>query len=544
MNRLAPASVASRPAAAAAEPRMTDDRSGIRRRGYVLAACAALLWSGGAVAADCTALLQVAVPGLAIEITSAQAMAAAPLPASPVAPALTEPLPAHCRVEGMIERRTGVDSKPYGIGFAIALPDDWNGRFLYQGGGGLNGTVQNPLGAVAAGERPALLRGFAVVSSDSGHQSRAVFDASFFADQEAALNFFYQSIGKVTTAAKAIIAARYGKAPERSYYAGCSTGGREGMIVTQRYPLLFDGVISGAPAMRTDYSNLGMRSVVTAFNRAAPRDAAGKPLANQAFSDADRQLVLGAILKQCDARDGLADNWLADPIGCDFDPGTLACSGAKSDSCLSQGQVDALRHAVAGPRDSRGQQVYPGFLYDTGIAATGGGAPGFLHAGQSPVGAPVTATEQDVDAEAAIAAASYNTLGNSTFTLLTSFSGHGGKLLFFHGVSDPWFSARDTVQYYDRLARDNGGAEAVQDFSRLFLVPGMGHCSGGAAALDQFDLLTALTDWVERGSAPGSVVATGRAFPGRGRPLCPYPQHAHYQSTGDADNATSFVCRK
>lgn len=510
---------------------------------HSLTAIAALLAPCAVTAADCAALNNLKVPGLAIEITSAKAVAAAALPASPMGPASSIPVPAHCRVDGMIERRTGADGKSYGIGFAIALPDEWNGRFLYQGGGGLNGTVQNPLGAVAAGDRPALMRGYAVVSSDSGHQSSAVFDASFFADQEAALNFFYQSIGKVTTAAKAIVAARYGKAPEHSYFTGCSTGGREGMIVTQRYPLLFDGVISGAPAMRTDYSNLGMRSVVTAFNKVAPRDASGKPLTNQAFSDADRQLVLGAILKQCDARDGLADNWIADPIGCDFDPNTLACSGAKNDSCLGKGQIEALRHAVAGPRDSRGQQVYPGFLYDTGIAASGGGAPGFLHASQSPVGAPVTATAQDVDAEAAIAAASYNTLGNSTFTLLTSFSGHGGKVLYFHGVSDPWFSARDTVQYYEALARDNGGSEAVRAFGRMYLVPGMGHCNGGPQALDRFDLLTALTDWVERGQAPDGITATGRAMPNISRPLCPHPKVARFNGTGDPNQANSFSCR-
>lgn len=503
-----------------------------------------VVWPIAGVSADCAALAALSVPGTTLEITSAKATPEAKLPSSPFGPALTEPVPAHCRVDGMIDRRSGVGGKPYGIGFAITMPENWNGRFLYQGGGGLNGTVQFPIGAVAAGDRPALLRGFAVVSSDSGHQSSNAFDADFIVDQEAALNFFYQSIVKVTTAAKAIVAAYYGKAPERSYFAGCSTGGREGMIVSQRYPLLFDGVISGAPAMRTDYSNLAMRANIVALNRVAPRDASGKPLAAQVFSDDDKDLVIRALLKQCDARDGLADNWIADPIGCDFDPEPLVCAGAKNETCLSKGQIDVLKNAVTGPHDSRGYQVYPGYFYDTGIAASGAGLPGFMSAGQSPVGPPVTATEQDVDAEAAAAAASFNGLGDSTATLLSSFSGHGGKLLFFHGVSDPWFSARDTVQYYDRLARDNGGAEAVQDFSRLFLVPGMGHCSGGAAALDQFDLLTALTDWVERGSAPGSVVATGRAFPGRGRPLCPYPQHAHYQSTGDADNATSFVCRK
>jgi feruloyl esterase len=131
----------------------------------------------------------------------------------------------------------------------------------------------------------------------------------------------------------------------------------------------------------------------------------------------------------------------------------------------------------------------------------------------------------------------------NAWTNLSSFSGHGGKILFFHGVSDPWFSALDTIEYYQRLGDANGGADAVRDWSRLFLVPGMGHCRGGTAALDNFDLLTAIVDWVEQGKAPDAVVATGAPFPGRSRPLCPYPQHTHYKGSGDPESARNFECR-
>jgi feruloyl esterase len=133
-------------------------------------------------------------------------------------------------------------------------------------------------------------------------------------------------------------------------------------------------------------------------------------------------------------------------------------------------------------------------------------------------------------------------VATSRWTNLNTFSNHGGKLLFFHGVSDPWFSALDTIDYYERMSKSNGGPAVVNNWSRLYLAPGMGHCNGGEAALDSFDLLTPLVDWVEKGTAP-VVTATGRAFPGRSRPLCSYPQHAHYKGQGDPEKAENFECR-
>ena len=172
----------------------------------------------------------------------------------------------------MIDERTGRDGKPYGIGFAVALPANWNGRFLFQGGGGLNGSVQPPLGGAYAGERSALARGFAVASTDSGHQSTG-FDGSFFRDQQAALNFLYQAVAEVTVVAKAIVARHYGKPQQHAYFVGCSTGGREAMMMSQRFPDYFDGIVAAAPAARTSFSNLGLRYATAALNAIAPRDA-------------------------------------------------------------------------------------------------------------------------------------------------------------------------------------------------------------------------------------------------------------------------------
>jgi len=497
----------------------------------------------------CASLTRLKIPGSTIEIVKAEEMPdAAPgtVRVRPDAPdTVPVSIPAYCRADGVIDQRLGVDGKPYAIGFAIALPERWNGRFLYQGGGGLNGSVRPPLGAQAAGDVPALARGFAVVSTDSGHQG-AVFDGSFRKDQEAALNFAETSVGKVTTAAKAIIARYYAQPVKRSYFAGCSTGGREGMLASARYPGEFDGIVSGDPAMRTGYSNLGLAWANVAFNEIASRDEAGKPEPTKVFSASDRKLVTNAILDACDAKDGLKDGMIFNPDACRFDPAQLVCSGAKNDLCLSPPQVGALKKAFAGPRNSSGVQVYPPFPWDSGIAAEGVSIPGILTTGaRSPVGPPnrerinVDETEQTINADGM-----QRLIDTAYWTNLTSFFGHGGKILFYHGWSDPWFSPLDTLDYYERMAKNSGGVEQVREnSSRFFAVPGMGHCSSGAATLDHFDLLGAVVDWVEQGKAPESVIATGPAFPGRSRPLCAYPQHAQYKGEGDPENAASFACQ-
>jgi len=501
-----------------------------------------------APALKCADLTGWKIPGSTIVITKALEVPEAPpgtvQPMPPAPATVSVALPPNCRADGVIDQRVGVDGKSYAIGFSIALPDRWNGRFLYQGGGGLNGSIRPPLGSQAAGEVPALARGFAVVSTDSGHQG-AVFDASFMKDQEAALNFANASVGKVTNAAKAIVAHYYGQLPRRSYFTGCSTGGREGMLASARYPEEFDGIVAGAPAMRTGYSNIGLAWANAAFSQIAPKDASGKPEPAKTFSAGERKLIADAILDACDANDGVKDGMIFDGKACQFDPAVLTCNGAKTDSCLAPQQVDALKKAFAGPKNSRGTQVYPAFPWDSGVAAEGVSIPGILTTGaRSPVGPPSWESINVDQLEDRVAASGMERLTNTAYwTNLTSFFGHGGKIVFYHGSSDPWFSALDTVNYYERMAADSGGMEQVREqSSRVFLVPGMGHCSSGAT-LDRFDLLSAVVNWVEDGKAPNSVVATGPGFPGRSRPLCAYPQHAQFKGQGDPESAASFECK-
>jgi len=490
----------------------------------------------------CAGMLKFQEPGLKLSITKAETTAAGSRPVAnfPGAPAVA--VPAFCHVEGVIDQRTGADGKTYGIGFALALPDQWNGRFLFQGGGGLNGNVALPLGSQAAGDEPALARGFAVVTTDSGHKG-AVFDGSFFRDQQASLDFYYVAIGRVARLAKQMIASYYGRAADHSYFDGCSTGGREAMIMSQRYPDYFDGIISGDPAMRTGFSNLALGYMTSVFDRVAPAGENGKPDVKKAFSEPDRKLIVNSLLQVCDANDGLKDGMIFNQRACNFDPETLVCSGAKNDTCLTKAQADALKTAFAGPKSDAGYEIYPGVPYDAGIADRGG-IPGLLGGPVIPVATAADFADFNADREAARVLSNPTALlGDSTWTNLSSFEGHGGKLIFYHGLSDPWFSPLDTLRYYERMSKDtsNGSAES---WSRIYFVPGMGHCQGGSATLDHFDMLTAIVDWVEKGTAPDRVIATGRAFPGRSRPLCAYPQHAQYIGHGDTNDASNFVCQE
>ena len=487
---------------------------------------------------SCSALMNVKVPSL--EITKAIHVEAGSTEAIPWNQTRSAPLPSYCRVEGVMNRRTGVDGEEFGITFALAMPDKWNGDFLMQGGGGSNGVVIAPLGLNAAGDTPGLMRGFAVVSTDTGHKSHHPgFDFAFMRDQQAYLDFAYLANAEVAALAKRLIAQHYGKPAAFSYFSGCSTGGREGMILSQRYPTVFNGIISGDPAMRTGLSNLAIgRWIPIAFNQIAPKDANGKPMIEQSVTDNDRKLIKDALMKKCDAKDGLADGMISDPLACDFRPEMLVCKGETSDSCLAPEKAAAIKKAMEGPKTSSGTQVYAGFLYDTGIT---NGVPfrGLLSPGPGIFGPATTDMTMDVEKEAL---ADTQPLVDSMSTNLTTFSAHGGKLIFYHGNSDPWFSPLDTFGYYKDMSAANGGIDTVSKWSQFYFVPGMSHCGGGQA-LDQFDLLGAIVNWVEKGTAPNSVIATGKAFPGRSRPLCPYPKHTQYKGNGNPEDANSFECR-
>jgi feruloyl esterase len=472
------------------------------------------------LAVACADMTAYKAPGIPLTLTKAEKV--------------SDNLPARCRVDGVLDQRTGASGKTYGIGFALSLPDNWNGRFLFQGGGGLNGSVQNPVGAQAAGDASALARGFAVVTTDTGHKGTGGFDSSFMEDQEAALDFYYVAIGRIAPLAKDLITYYYGRTADHSYYVGCSTGGREAMLMSQRYPAYFDGIVAGDPAIRTGHSNLALAYFEAALNGTTPK-----------LTDGDKKLVVDAIVNTCDEKDGLKDGMIFNRQACNFSPSQLVCSGAKTDSCLTTSQASGLAEAFAGPKDSRGNAIYPAFPFDAGILDPAG-IPGILRSGgRSPVQAPNSTSEFDAEK------AAYNLQQNATartgdalWTNLATYSGKGGKLIFYHGMSDPWFSPLDTVGYYERMSSENGGLDKAKQWSRLFLVPGMGHCQGGTATVDSFDMLSAIVDWVEKGKAPDSVVAKSRTAPARSRPLCAYPAHAQYNGSGDPQDAASFSCRE
>lgn len=486
-------------------------------------------------------------PADVVEITLAEPLAA------------TSTLPEHCRVRGRINPRIGVNDTPFAIGFELRMPVRWSGRFFFQGGGGNDGNIGNSGGSTSFGGAPALARGFAVVSTDGGHTGGQ--GSAFGFDPQARIDHAYNAYGKTAATAKAVLDLVYGRAPHRSYFVGCSGGGRQGMMFTQRYPSYFDGVVAIAPAMRvaTGASISAAWESIT-YRSVAPLNTDGAPVLSQAFSNTDLTLVANAVLKQCDALDGLADGMVNNHRACGFDPASLTCTGDKTDSCLTAAQVGALKKGFAGPQNSAGQKLYHPWAFDAGI-----GAPGWRQwkLGSSTTAVPNSAFSTliqdairwefltphdpsfdmfgfDFDNDPArmqAFGAIYNTADDVD---LAAYRSRGGKLMLFNGLSDPIFSALETADYMDRAAARHGRLGAA-DFMRLFLIPGMNHCAGGPAT-DRLDTLSPLINWVENGVAPQRLTATGASFPGQSRPLCPHPLYARYSGSGDPANAASHVC--
>lgn len=504
--------------------------------------------------ASCEQLLRIEVPGLLV--LSAEDVAAGTHVNGNAAA-----MPPHCLLRGEVNKHTGADGKSYGDIFELRMPNDWNGRLLFQGGGGLDGVVQPAIGGGGTFDRPALLRGYAVVSTDGGHAAdpKAMgIDGSFGSDPGALADYEYRSTPRVTDAAKEILVKHYGETPKHSYFRGCSNGGREALMAVQRYPQYFDGVIAGAPAFHLTRAMIAEAWSTMQFAAIAPKDAQGRPDLRKALSDSDLQLVARGVLAKCDALDGMKDDLIANPAACKYDPAELQCAGEKTDSCLSAAQVSALKKAMGGPVDSQGRALYSDWPYDSGIAGAGWRAwilgnqtmpsintmifppaiNGMALAGQPP---PIDIFHFDFDHDAErlnkAAAASLN----SDATDLSAFRKRGGKLILYTGMSDPVFSANDLIHYYQAVTAASGGEKETIEFARLFLLPGVNHCGGGPG-LDSFDSLTALEAWVEDGVAPGHIIAKGSAFPGRTRPLCPYPLVPHYNGWGNPENSASFIC--
>jgi len=542
--------------------RMPDPRDTCSLAGWVraFASLAFLIFSHPAFAADeqlrsaCSALADIGAPGLKVE--AAEWVPATRLPSGPAGASVEAP--DHCLVRVMIDARpVGLADLSYGTGIELRLPARWNHRFFFQGGGGLNGVLLPAVGAV--GQFPsALSRGFAVVSTDSGHRGRNAIDSRFGVDQQAKLDFAYQAVARTTQEAKAIIARFYRTKPDYSYYMGCSTGGREAMLAAQRLPLEFDGIVAGNPSYNLTRVAVHQVWSLQTVTRVAPRDASGKPDLSRAFSDEQLKAVSQAVLKECDALDGLRDGMINDFQACRFDPKSVVCGtpGAPAaGQCLTDAQAGALRDIFGGARNSRGEQLYGTFPFDTGIAApawrgmhlgSGGNPPANATLGRdtlrnfamTPPAPDLDPLRFDFDRDVG---RTYETaaINDAVGTLHTSFAGHGGKMIVYHGLSDQAMSTGVLTDWYEHLTpRD---AQGPQEWARLFLIPGMTHCGGGQST-DQFDMLSAIQDWVEKGRAPDRVVASGKAFPGVTRPLCPFPKVARYDG-GPPNEERSFSCR-
>ena len=479
---------------------------------------------------------------------------------SAVPTAATATLPEHCKVQGKINPRIGVNDTPFAIGFELRLPKAWSGRFFFRGGGGNDGSYTNATGSPGFGGPTALSRGFATTKTDGGHSGGSA--ASFGFDPQARVDHAYNAFDKTAGTAKAIINLYYGKMPDKSYFAGCSGGGRQGMMFTQRFPEYFDGVIPGAPAMSVATgASISVCWESQTYNAIGPLYSDGKHILSQAFSNDDLALVANAVLQECDALDGVVDGMINNRKNCTFDPSVLECAGAKDATCLSAEQVSALERGFGGPYNSAGETLYISWPWDAGISASGWR---MWKLGTSATSTPNSAffgLMQDAIRN------EFFTPPDPTFSILdfnfdtdparmeefgeiydtwkdaklSAFRNRGGKLLINHGVSDPIFSANESMDYYDRLVKANHGPVKAGSFARLFLVPGMTHCGGGPAT-DQYDTLSAMINWVENGNAPEKIIAKGNTFPGRTRPLCPYPTYARYTGKGSIEDADSFVC--
>ncbi len=490
-----------------------------------------------------------------------------------------EPVAAHCRVLGTVnERISPVDGRAYGIDFEMRLPLAWNGRFFHQGNGGLDGVVLPAFAQFGGGPvTGGLHQGFAVLSSNAGNRDRG--EANFGADPQARLDYGYQAVGSLTPVAREIIRRTYGKLPDRSYFGGCSNGGRHAMVAATRYAQFYDGILAGAPAF-----TLPMSSVAQLWGAQRYRTVATDPnnLAT-AFTPAERALVGRAILGRCDALDGAADGIVQDTAACqaafDLRRDVPSCAGARDGTCLTDAQKQVIADIHAGPALPDGRRVYSSFPYDPGLVAQNWALWEFtLPEARSSfsVGMIVKAPPEPMEGfdRRSFAMRPLETLAGYpastteihpvpalTFmnpvnpTDLSALRDRGGRVLVYHGVSDAVFSVNTSIAWFRALDAANNGRAA--DFARVFPVPGMAHCGFGPAT-DQFDAIAPLVRWVEEGIAPERIIATARGAgnagpvnnelpadwaPGRTRPLCPYPQVARFVAGGNVEDAASFVCR-
>lgn len=439
---------------------------------------------------------------------------------------------AYCDVTGYVQPQ---------IGFEVRLPlSTWNGRYFQAGCGGVCGVIR-----IDDCEGP-LAGGFAVAAENMGHVGTMLGPALWASDLRERVDYGKRSTHVTAVIAKAIIERFYGRRPAYSYFRGCSTGGREGLSEAQHYPADFDGIISGDPAfagrLGAYANNWDARQLLT---------RSGAPV----FPPQKLQLLHAAVLKACDALDGVKDGILSDPRQCHFDVKTLQCpAGHEGPECLSAAQVTAAQRIYDGARNSRGERLFPGhLLYGSEVGWSGEYlatlSDTYLKYMVNPKPNPPGYSHWDFDFErdepmAAAAAKLYDPVAPHQSPDLAAFKARGGKLIVYHGWADQGVSPLATLDYYAKVTGKEGGIRAVQSWFRVFMVPGMLHCRGGDAP-NTFDFLPPIMAWVERGQAPQSVIARqlqgGRVV--RSRPLYPYPAYAVYSGHGDVNDAASWVSK-
>lgn len=458
----------------------------------------------------------------------------------------------YCELTGKLSAGPGSS-----IGVAYRLPQQWNGKVLGLGGGGLAGNVR--IDTAADGLR----RGYATMQTDAGHPSTVVYDTEWARIEDrpnvpAIQDFAYRAVHEMTVAGKRVVAGYYGKAPSRAYFQGCSQGGRQGMEEAQRFPGDYDGIISGAPA----FDHIGS---------IASQSLSSRAFRSQKLTPEKLALVHNDALAVCDAMDGAADGLVSYPMQCNYNPARLLCAPGKSAGCLSQGEVDAVTAAYANRKSPDGKTFAFGLPVGSELtsfplfqAMAPRDAQEFIGVGNL---APALEFRSGVDYRTNDVVSDFWGARNSLFSVLiqadkedmSDFIVGGGKLIFWHGTHDPILSYARFHQYYTGLEsvtshvlRDRGAASSFADGIRFFPVLGISHCAGGTGP-DQVDFLGALEDWVEKGRAPARLIATRADRKDEGpmapvessiisRPVCAWPQVAKYSGKGDVNVASSFVC--
>jgi feruloyl esterase len=498
-------------------------------------------------ACDATALASVQLSGAKIQTASAIAAGSY----TPQGSAALANLPAFCRITASAMPTT--DSL---INFEVWVPagSAWNGKMVVTGNGGYSPGLSFRDMAYA------MRQGYAVVGGDTGHQS--VDPNEMFwgvGHPEKIVDWGTRSIHAITAPARTLVASVSPKAPSRAYYYGCSTGGHQAYAQIQRYPEDFDGVVAGAPG------NNRTRLNVEFLHRFLSNRAAGtnSPII---LSAAKASLITTAAVAACDKLDGVTDGVMEDPRACTadkFNVDSLLCTGAETASCLTAEQIAVAKKIYAGPKNPRtGAQIYPGL-----VVGTESGWPGYWGSTE-----PVRADYWrlwtfdnpqwnwwtfDYDRDLTYADAKISPLVDQNNADISAFKSRGAKAIVYQGWQDPVVNAADTIAYFDKVKASQGSQAEMDKFFRLFLVPGMGHCSGGAGATNfgnqggespivdaQHDVLMALDKWVESGTAPDRLIASkvSAGATQRTRALCTYPKKSVYAGSGSTDDAANFRC--